>query len=180
MFAYEDAKTKIENAKKELEKRRKQGLLIEQSQRFLASYNNTVNNPSESFNEETTLKGVFAFRPKMARFDITDLPIYSLAELSLKGRIDKQNAAWVKGIKKRKEKPTSITDIIPEKALGWRHTVNPNKLPYINRIPVPISLLSGAVDEQTKLVFERAKLQSKLTKFAVDNGFEHLIQPSIS
>lgn len=176
-LAFEDARNKIEAAKKELEARKKRGLLVEQSQRFLGSYNNTVNNPSESFNEESTLKGVFAFRPKMARFDITDLPIYSLAELSLKTRIDRQNAAWVKEVKKRKEKPTSIADIIPEKALGWRHTVNPNKLPYINRIPVPISLLSGAIDEQSKLVFEKAKLQSKLTKFAVDNGFEHLIQP---
>jgi hypothetical protein len=163
-------------ARKEYIERKKRGILTEQGLRFLASYDNSISNPTLVFSETTSKRGVFAFRPRTADFDVTDLPIYSLAQLALKNRIEAEQQSWIKKTKEQ-TKPTSITDIIPESALGHRHSIDLNKTPVIPRLPLSLAFLTNTTDEMFKITKERAKVEERLSKFAVENGFTNLLQP---
>jgi hypothetical protein len=152
-----------------IEAARKRGLLLEQGIRFLSSPSRSVNDTSRVFDEDNHKKGVFAFRPKASNIDISDLPIYALTQLAIENRIDKENEAWVRASKKQ-EAPKSVTDIIPEKAIGYTHSVTAKSLPFIPRQRMALSLLSNTTDSSTKLAIEQNRIQNRLYRFAKQNG----------
>ena len=162
------------NAKNWIKEARKRGLLLEQGLRYLASPSRVIGDTSKAFEESNQKMGIFAFRPKTADIDITDLPIYALAELAIERRIDKENENWVRASKKNKA-PSSVTDIIPEQAIGYTHTVNPESLPYVPRELMSLGLLTNLTDVSTKLAVEQARIQSRLYRFAKQNGLMHLL-----
>lgn len=165
-----------EEARKEYIERKKRGILTEQGLRFLSSYDNSISNPSVTFAETTSKRGIFAFRPRTTDFDVTDLPIYSLAQLALKDRIEAEQQGWIKKSKEQ-TKPTQLTDIIPESSLGYRHTIDLNKTPVIPRLPLSLAFISNSTDEMYRITKERAKVEERLVKFASENGFNNLLEP---
>jgi hypothetical protein len=156
--------------------RKSNGSLLQNTARFFLDptrdYSDALSaayNPSSDSN----LKGLGAFRPEYAGMPWVERGIFSLQEMYYNRALETLRSTRVS---RPSRDITSINDVIPTEARGYKNRYKGSSVPYIYQTPFDSTYEMTTSSTSRRMELRAAGLRNALERFAVSNGYLDLVE----